>query len=190
MNRKVLIMALLLALPLFTARAQEFDPEHRWGIEAKVGLSPLQTLMEKYKDREDLPEGSTYRNQTGPAATLSAVFEMNERISLEAGVNLSRAIYEISKPEDPYPFTDYGTITFTAVFSVRYAWLYRPHYKLYSGLGVGMTPKVMLATFFPSPIPNITPLGVTFGFNRVYFNAELCAGGASVGGLAGIGIKF
>ena len=183
-------MALLLVLPVFAARAQEFDPEHRLGIEVRGGFSPLQTIMEKYKDREELPEGSSYRNLTGPAATVSVNYEMNERVSLQGGLNFSRAVFEISKPEDPYPFTDKGTLTLTAVLSVRYAWMYRPHFKLYSGIGVGMTPKVMLASFFPSPIPNITPLGMTVGFNKFYFNAEFCAGGISVGGLAGVGIKF
>ena len=61
---------------------------------------------------------------------------------------------------------------------------------MYSGVGVGMTGKVMLAVFFPTPIPSITPLGVTLGTDHFYLTADITAGSRSVGGSAGLGIRF
>ena len=40
-----MIFALLLAMPVLSARAQLFDPEHRSAIEALAGISPIQTLL-------------------------------------------------------------------------------------------------------------------------------------------------
>ena len=53
-----------------------------------------------------------------------------------------------------------------------------------------MTNKVMLAVFFPSPIPIITPLGINVGTQRIYLSAEVTAGAGSTGGVAGIGLRF
>ena len=183
-----MLLALLLSVPFFAARAQLFDPEHRLSMKALAGTSPVQTMLEKYKG--DLPEGASYKNQIGPAFTLAAEFDLNEKWTIQGGVNLSRAIYEITKSEDPQPYTDKGTITFTGLFSVNYMWLRRENVRLYSGVGFGMTPKVMMAVFFPTPIPSITPIGATVGFDTLYFTAEITAGSNSLGGLAGIGFRF
>jgi hypothetical protein len=188
MSRKLFILALMLALIPLTARAQLFDPEHRLAIEVLAGTSPVQTMLEKYK--EDLPDGTTYVNKMGPAVTLSAVYELNDKWFIQGGLNLSRAIFDISSAEDPYPYTEYGTPTLTFLFSARYNWLRKEHVKVFSGVGFGMTPKVMMAVFFPTPIPSITPIGATVGFDTLYFTAEITAGSNSLGGLAGIGFRF
>ena len=181
-------MVLLLALPMFAARAQEFDPEHRYGLEAWVGLSPLQTLMEKYK--EELPEGSEYHNRIAPAATVSFIFDLNDRWTLQGGLNLSRAKYDIIKPGEPGPSQGLASPTLTFLFNTRYNWLSKPHVRMYSGVGFGMTNKVMLAVFFPSPIPIITPIGINVGTNRIYLSAEATAGAGSTGAVAGLGIRL
>ena len=183
-----MIFALLLSVPFLSARAQLFDPEHRLAAEVLVGTSPVQTLMEKYKG--DLPEGASYRNRMGPAASLLATFDLNEKWSLRGGLNLSRATFDITKPEETGTVTENGTITFTGLFAVHYHWLRRNHLRLYSGMGVGMTPKVMMSAFFPTPIPSITPIGFGLGTDTIYLTAEITAGGNSLGGLAGLGYRF
>lgn len=187
MNRKLFITVLLLALPLFAARAQEFDPEHRYGMEVWAGLSPVQTLLEKYQ--KELPEGSEYVNKIGPAVTASFIFDLNDKWTLQGGLNVSRARYDITTPEGA-PFSDHATPTLTFLFNTRYNWLSKPHVRMYSGVGFGMTNKVMLAVFFPSPIPIITLLGINVGTQRIYLSAEVTAGAGSTGGVAGIGLRF
>ena len=183
-----MLLALLLAAPLFTAHAQLFDPEHRSAVEVIAGISPLQTMMEKYKEK--LPEGGSYKNLIGPAASALYVFDLNEKWTLQGGLNLSRSIYDITVPDSPQTQREYGTMTFTALFGTRYHWMRKDHLRLYSGVGVAMTPKVMLAVFFPSPIPTITPIGGAVGTDTFYFTAEITAGGNSLGGVAGLGYRF
>ncbi len=188
MSRKVLILVLLLCFPFFMANAQLFDPEHRLSVQALVGTSPVHTLMEKYK--EELPEGSSYRNLLAPAATIGAEFDLNEKWTIQGGINLSRAIFEITRPEEAAPARENGTVTFTGLFAVHYMWVRRDYFRVYSGVGVAMSPKVMMATFFPSPIPSITPIGASVEFSHIYLTAEITAGGNSVGGVAGLGFRF
>lgn len=185
--------ALLLSLPLLAVSAQEFDPEHRSAIEITAGLSPVQTLLEKY-DEDLLGAGMSYRNLIGPGITASYVFDLNDKWTVTGGVNVSRAIFEITSTESDGPFSETlrenGTPTLTFLLEGRYVWLRRPHVKMYSGVGVGMTGKVMLAVFFPTPIPNITPLGITLGTDHIYLTAEITAGARSTGGVAGLGFRF
>ena len=183
-----MIFALLLTMPLFTARAQLFDPEHRSAIEAVAGISPIQTLLEKYP--EELPEGGSYKNRLGPAGSVLYVFDLNDKWTVVGGVNLSRSIHEVTLPDTSGPTTEYGTPTLTFLLGTRYHWLRRDHFRLYSGVGMGMTNKVMLAVFFPSPIPTITPIGGAVGTDTIYFTAEITAGGNSLGGVAGLGFRF
>ena len=183
-----MIIALLLSVPFFAAHAQLFDPEHRLAIEVLAGTSPVHTLMEKYK--EDLPDGASYKNRIGPAASVVAFYDLNEKWSLRGGLNISRANFDITIPEETETVKEHGALTFTGLFSVHYHWLRRDHFRVYSGVGVGMTPKVMMAVFFPTPIPSITPIGFALGTNSIYLTAEITAGGNSVGGLAGLGLRF
>ena len=183
-----MILALLLCVPFFTARAQLFDPEHRLSAVALAGISPVQTYLEKYKG--DLPEGASYKNLLGTAFTLAAEFDLNEKWTLLGGINLSRAIYEISQPDNAQTTTDKGTVTFTGLFAVHYMWLRRDYIRMYSGVGFGMTPKVMMSAFFPTPVPSITPIGASVEFSHIYLTAEITAGGNSLGGVAGLGFRF
>lgn len=181
-------MALLLSLPVLAARAQEFDPEHRSAVEVTVGLSPVQTLLQKYM--EDLPDGTSFTNILAPGYTAQYVFDLNDNWTVTGGVNLSRARFKVTTAESPTPFIEDGTNILTFLLEGRYVWLRRPYVKMYSGVGVGMTGKVMLAVFFPTPIPSITPLGVTLGTDHFYLTADITAGSRSVGGSAGLGIRF
>lgn len=183
-----MIFALLLAMPMFTARAQLFDPEHRSAIEVLAGISPIQTLLEKLPD--ELPDGGSYKNRLGFAGTVQYVFDLNDKWTVLGGVNLSRSIHEVTLPDTSGPTTEYGTPTLTFLFGTHYHWMRRDHLRLYSGVGVGMTNKVMLAVFFPSPIPTITPIGGAFGTDHFYVTAEITAGANSLGGLAGLGLRF
>ena len=55
--------------------------------------------------------------------------------------------------------------------SLRFKWLVRDSFCMYSGLGAG------ISFGFPIPIPYVAPVGIKFGKGRVY-------------GMAGIGIRL
>ena len=68
--------------------------------------------------------------------------------------------------------------------SVRYKWLVRDSFSLYSALGAG------ISLGFPIPLPYIAPIGIKFGKGKVYGIVEANVSAASTFGMAGIGIRL
>ena len=68
--------------------------------------------------------------------------------------------------------------------SVRYKWLVRDNFSMYSALGAG------ISIGFPIPIPYIAPIGIKFGKGKVYGIVEANVSAATTFGMAGIGIKL
>ena len=68
--------------------------------------------------------------------------------------------------------------------SVRYKWVVRDSFSLYSGLGVG------ISLGFPIPVPYVAPIGIKFGKGKVYGIVEANVSAATTFGMAGIGIKL
>lgn len=68
--------------------------------------------------------------------------------------------------------------------SVRYKWLVRNSFSLYSALGAG------ISLGFPIPLPYVAPIGIKFGKGKVYGIVEANVSVATTFGMAGIGIKL
>ena len=68
--------------------------------------------------------------------------------------------------------------------SVRYKWLVRDNFSMYSGLGAG------ISLGLPIPIPYVAPIGIKFGKGKVYGIVEANISAATTFGMAGIGIKL
>ena len=68
--------------------------------------------------------------------------------------------------------------------SVRYKWLVRDNFSMYSALGAG------ISLGFPIPIPYVAPIGIKFGKGKVYGIVEANVSAATTFGMAGIGIKL
>lgn len=183
MNRKLLLLFAVLFLVPLSASAQVFDPEHRNGLEINAGLSPVQVLLQSYKSEEGL-EG---RNMIMPCCNISYVFSFNDVWAIVAGVNIAASRFKLTGPDGKPAGTEMGRIEPSGVASVRLCWGRKENYTLYSSFGVGMDPKILLASFFPTPIPNIVPLGVAFGKGKFYGLSELVLGSSSSGVIFGIG---
>ena len=68
--------------------------------------------------------------------------------------------------------------------SVRYKWLVRDNFSMYSALGAG------ISLGFPIPIPYVAPIGIKFGKGKVYGIVEANVSAATTFGMAGIGIRL
>lgn len=68
--------------------------------------------------------------------------------------------------------------------SVRYKWIVRESFSMYSALGAGVS------FAFPIPLPYVAPVGIQFGKGRVYGIAELNVSAANTFGMVGIGIRL
>ena len=68
--------------------------------------------------------------------------------------------------------------------SVRYKWLVRDNFSMYSGLGAG------ISLGFPIPVPYVAPIGIKFGKGKIYGIVEANVSAATTFGMAGIGIRL
>ena len=68
--------------------------------------------------------------------------------------------------------------------SVRFKWLVRESFSMYSGLGVGTSFAV------PFPLPYIAPIGIQFGKGKVFGIVEANISAANTFGMFGIGIRL
>ena len=77
----------------------------------------------------------------------------------------------------------------SACASVRYKWIARERYSLYSGLGIGFSHGLYLNDF-PCPLPYVAPIGIQFGKGKVYGIVEANVSPATTFGMAGIGVRL
>ena len=186
MNRRIPVLLALLFATVTVASAQEFDPEHRSALELSAGYAPLQALMMKYDGQSEL----TPERFFSPAVSLAYVFQFNETWSFQAAANISGNYYKLLDENGAEAGREFANLTPTAVLSLRYCWLKRKSFTMYSTFGVGLDPEILLASFFPAPIPNIAPLGIKFGKGKVYGIAEALVGSAATGLIFGIGCRL
>ena len=136
-----------------------------------------------------------------PGLNVGYTFSWGKRWELSAQLNGHLTMYEMAEyPEvpggDPYDL-DYdfdaepvGRERFTefngaAAVSVRFKWLVRENYCLYSALGAGVAfvaPRI--------PCPYIAPIGIKFGKGRVYGIVEANFTPLTCIGMAGIGVRL
>ena len=74
---------------------------------------------------------------------------------------------------------------YAAALSVRYKWLVREGFSLYSALGGGFSFE-----YLDFPFPYIAPVGIKFGKGRVYGLIEANISPLNTFGMAGLGVRL
>ena len=151
-------------------------------------------------------QGQTYKEHYQPGLNIGYTYQWRKRWELNTMVNLHLTIMDIhqypllpgadgslnegSEAIDQYDWNaDPTTTRQTDVFgafcaSLRFKWLVRDSFSMYSGLGAG------ISFGFPIPIPYVAPVGIKFGKGRVYGMVEANISAATTIGMAGIGIRL
>ena len=150
--------------------------------------------------------GQTYKEHYQPGINIGYTYQWRKRWEVNTMVNVHLTIMDISQypllpgvdgtatsgPEasKQYDWNADPTVTRqTDVFgafcaSVRYKWLVRDNFSMYSALGAG------ISIGFPIPVPYVAPIGIKFGKGKVYGIVEANVSAATTFGMAGIGIKL
>ena len=151
-------------------------------------------------------KGQTYKEHYQLGINIGYTYQWRKRWEVNAMINVHLTIMDISQypllsgvegtatsgPEatnqydwNAVPTTTRQTDVFGAFCaSVRYKWLVRENFSMYSALGAG------ISLGFPIPIPYIAPVGIKFGKGKVYGIVEANVSAATTYGMAGIGIKL
>ena len=141
-----------------------------------------------------------------PGLNVGYTYSWNKRWEVNAMVNIHLTMFELiqyplrpdadSVSPDSHPSNRYdwnaeplSTTLQTDVYgsfnaAIRYKWLVRNNFSMYSALGVG------ISLGFPIPLPYVAPIGIKFGKGKVYGIVEANASPATTFGMAGIGIKL
>ena len=204
--KRILTMVCAMAIALLSASAQE--KQHSFEITTGYP-SILHIVFEHpggYRTMEMRWNGQTYKEHYQPGINIGYTYQWRKRWEVNTMVNVHLTIIDISQypllsgvdgtatsgPEasKQYDWNADPTVTRqTDVFgafcaSVRYKWLVRDNFSMYSALGAG------ISIGFPIPIPYIAPIGIKFGKGKVYGIVEANVSAATTFGMAGIGIRL
>ena len=183
------------------------DKEH--SIEITTGYPSIMHLAEypwAYRTAELGWSGQTYTEHYQPGINIGYTYQWRKRWEVNTMINVHLTIMDIhqypllpgadgsatSGPEaenqydwDAEPTTTRQTDVFGAFCaSVRYKWLVRDNFSMYSALGAG------ISIGFPIPIPYVAPIGIKFGKGKIYGIVEANVSAATTFGMAGIGIRL
>lgn len=204
MKRTLPFIAMMI-ISVTSAFAQ--DKEH--SIEITTGYPSIMHLAEypwTYRTVEMGWNGQTYKEHYQPGINIGYTYQWRKRWEVNTMINVHLTIMDIyqypllpgadgsaiSGPEaaNQYDWNAEPTATRqTDVYgafcaSVRYKWLVRENFSMYSGLGAG------ISLGLPIPIPYAAPIGIKFGKGKVYGIVEANISAATTFGMAGIGIKL
>lgn len=203
--KRILPVIALMIISAGNAFAQ--DKEH--SIEITTGYPSIMHLAEypwTYRTVEMGWNGQTYKEHYQPGINIGYTYQWRKRWEVNTMINVHLTIMDIyqypllpgadgsaiSGPEakNQYDWNAEPTATRqTDVYgafcaSVRYKWLVRDNFSMYSGLGAG------ISFGLPIPIPYVAPIGIKFGKGKVYGIVEANISAATTFGMAGIGIKL
>lgn len=203
--KRILPVIALMIISAGSAFAQ--DKEH--SIEITTGYPSIMHLAEypwAYRTVEMGWNGQTYKEHYQPGINIGYTYQWRKRWEVNTMINVHLTIMDIyqypllpgadgsaiSGPEakNQYDWNAEPTATRqTDVYgafcaSVRYKWLVRDNFSMYSGLGAGISFGI------PIPIPYVAPIGIKFGKGKVYGIVEANISAATTFGMAGIGIKL
>ena len=158
----------------------------------------LSSKMQHYR-----PYGQDIVTHYTPGLNIGYTFGWSKRWEVNAMANMHLTSYDIVQypslsdtegngpsPDnydwdaEPVSKTRESSVNWAICASVRYKWLVRDAFNMYSALGAGIS----IAS--PIPLPYIAPVGIQFGKGRVYGIAEVNISAANTFGMAGIGIKL
>ena len=203
--KRILPVIALMIISAGSAFAQ--DKEH--SIEITTGYPSIMHLAEypwAYRTVEMGWNGQTYKEHYQPGINIGYTYQWRKRWEVNTMINVHLTIMDIyqypllpgadgsaisgPEAENQYDWNAEPTATRqTDVYgafcaSVRYKWLVRDNFSMYSGLGAG------ISFGLPIPIPYVAPIGIKFGKGKVYGIVEANISAATTFGMAGIGIKL
>ena len=203
--KRILPIIALMIISAGSAFAQ--DKEH--SIEITTGYPSIMHLAEypwAYRTVEMEWNGQTYKEHYQPGINIGYTYQWRKRWEVNTMINVHLTIMDIyqypllpgadgsaisgPEAENQYDWNAEPTATRqTDVYgafctSVRYKWLIRDNFSMYSGLGAG------ISFGLPIPIPYVAPIGIKFGKGKVYGIVEANISAATTFGMAGIGIKL
>jgi hypothetical protein len=203
--KRILPVIALMIISAGSAFAQ--DKEH--SIEITTGYPSIMHLAEypwAYRTVEMGWNGQTYKEHHQPGINIGYTYQWRKRWEVNTMINVHLTIMDIyqypllpgadgsaisgPEAENQYDWNAEPTATRqTDVYgafcaSVRYKWLVRDNFSMYSGLGAGISFGI------PIPIPYVAPIGIKFGKGKVYGIVEANISAATTFGMAGIGIKL
>ena len=203
--KRILPVIALMIISAGNAFAQ--DKEH--SIEITTGYPSIMHLAEypwTYRTVEMGWNGQTYKEHYQPGINIGYTYQWRKRWEVNTMINVHLTIMDTyqypllpgadgsatsgPEAENQYDWNAEPTATRqTDVYgafcaSVRYKWLVRDNFSMYSGLGAG------ISFFLPIPIPYVAPIGIKFGKGKVYGIVEANISAATTFGMAGIGIKL
>lgn len=211
--KKILILAALLLTTSLAAQENtdgsqaKFDKQH--SIEITTGYPSIVHDLEypwTYRTVRMHDFGQKYTRHYQPGINIGYTFQWSKRWEVNAMANIHLTIMdthqyplkagaETPDPDDPNASDSYDwnadptTTRQTDVFgafcaAVRYKWIVRDSFSMYSALGAG------ISIGLPIPLPYIAPIGIQFGKGRVYGIVEANVSAATTFGMAGIGVRL
>ena len=200
---------LLTTLALFVIFAvTSFAQEKQHSIEITTGYPSIVFSLEfpmPHKVFDELPsKGLSHKVYFQPGINLGYTYSWKKRWEVNAMINVHLTMIDLiqypllpdyeSKEGHPSNRYDWNaepisTTKQTDIYgafctSVRYKWVVRDNFSLYSALGAG------ISLGFPIPVPYVAPIGIKFGKGKVYGIVEANVSAATTFGMAGIGIKL
>ena len=203
--KRLLSFIALMTISVTSAFAQ--DKQH--SIEITTGYPSIVHFLEypwAYRSLEMHWNGQRYKEHYQPGINIGYTYQWRKRWEVNTMINVHLTIMDISQypllpgvegtatsgpaATNQYDWNADPTVTRqTDVFgafcaSVRYKWLVRENFSMYSALGAG------ISMGFPIPIPYVAPIGIKFGKGKVYGIVEANVSAATTFGMAGIGIRL
>ena len=207
---KISMKRILTILSLISVLAgTSFAQEKQHSIEITTGYPSILHFLEypwTYRTVEMHWNGQTYDEHYQPGINIGYTYQWRKRWEVNTMINLHLTIMDINQypllpgaegtatsgPEasnqydwNAEPTTTRQTDVYGAFCtSVRFKWLVRENFSMYSALGAG------ISIGFPIPIPYVAPVGIKFGKGKVYGVVEANVSAATTFGMAGIGIRL
>ena len=195
MKRLLTIAAILLTASLSAQEAPAAkEKNYLHALEFTTGYPGFFMLFEYGLGVESL-NGQEANRHFQHGLNIGYIFSWGKRWELNTLLNLHLTRYELyqyPKDEngkydweaDPTLIDQDANIYGAACASVRFKWLVRDSFSMYSALGVGFSHNVL------TPLPYFAPVGIKFGKGRVYGIVEANVSAANTFGMAGIGVKL
>ena len=201
MRRLLTIAAILLTASLSAQEAPAGkEKNHQHALEFTTGYPGIFMLFEYGLGIEGF-EGQRANRHFQHGLNIGYTFLWGKRWELNTLLNLHLTRYELYQypklegsngydwDAEPTMIQKDANIYGAICATVRYKWLVRDSFSMYSALGVGFSHDVWLNDF-PFPLPYIAPVGIKFGKGRVYGIVEVNVSAANTFGMAGIGVKL
>ncbi len=202
-TKKSIVLLFALFAVLAPARAQHYDPDHRHAIELTSGPASFVSRWMIPNKPILISDGRDISGVVIVPVNLGYTFSFCERWEFNAILNYSWVGYTINQYPDssgaydrsatPVISTRETRHVFSLSTDMRWKWLRRDYFSLYSALGLGISTKgsySFAGAELPLPLPYVTPIGIKAGGKQFYGITELTISPSASFVLAGVGYRF